>query len=497
MFLRSIGIFVLVCAGAVTAAAQSPVAIDQDLRVFTVVAALNAAGFDVELGSQYHPVRAEIRKIADTLDPVLLKKLRDFYIAHKNGRPDEDQLAKYISLAVVLTDPPELKPVGREESLPDEVRGVLGFAELLREFYLKAGVSRQWARLEAGYGAEMDRIGPPIRDTFAQTDAYLRASSDGTAGQSMRIIVELGAPRNSVNVRSHLDSYFVVLGYASALQMDDVRHAYLHLRLNNSVRNAASQLERRNNLTALIAKEQGVPQEYATSFESMMAESLIRAVELRIDRVPAARAGESIRGYYRTGLLLTPYFYDALSTTYESGDTTLHGELDNLVKGIDVGKEQTRFQQTFSSIPVPERQALRAEVPVAPRVDPVMDLLLTAQAAFAKDKALAREAFEKVLRDHDPNNGRALYGIGLIEMDKANLDEALQYFDKTIKSSSSDLSMKTWSYIHTGHILDFKCQRQAAVENYRKAIQTGDNSQNAQGTAERDLAKPFGGECPQ
>ena len=120
--------------------------------------------------------------------------------------------------------------------------------------------------------------------------------------------------------------------------------------------------------------------------------------------------------------------------------------------------------------------------------------------AFAKDKPRARELFERVLREHDANNGRALYGIGLIEMDKgpSNLDQAFEYFDKTIKSPSADLSMKTWSYIYSGHILDFKCQRAAAVEFYRKAIQTGDNSQNAQGTAERDLAKPYGGgECPQ
>ncbi len=239
MFLRCIGVFLLACASAITAAAQSPVAIDQDMRVFTMVAALNVAGFDVELGSQYHPVRAELRKIADNLDPELLRKLRDFYRTHKNGRPDEEQLAKYISLAIVLTDPPEFKPIGREESLPDDARGVLGFVELLREFYQKAGISRQWAKFEASYDAEMDRLGPSVRDALTQTDAYLRASSSPSSRQTMRITVELGAPRNSVNVRSQQDSYFVILGYPSTLKMDEVRHAYLHLRLDSAVRQAA------------------------------------------------------------------------------------------------------------------------------------------------------------------------------------------------------------------------------------------------------------------
>jgi tetratricopeptide (TPR) repeat protein len=497
MFLRCIGVLILVSACVIPLSAQSLVAIDQDMRVFTTVAALNVAGFDVELASQYHPVRAEVRKLADSLDPVLLNKLKDFYSSHKNGRPDEEQLAKYISLAVVLTDAPELKPLGREESLPDEARSVLGFAELLREFYQKAGISRQWAKFEAQYDAEMDRLGAPIRDALTRTDAYLRAAASPVAGQTMRITVELAAPRNSVNVRSHQDSYFVVLGYASTVPVDEVRHAYLHLRLNNVIQRASTKLEKRSALTALIATEKGVSPEYVASFDTLLAESLIRALELRMDRAPAERTEASIRNYYRTGLLLTPYFYSGLAA-YEAGETSLPGEIDELVKAIDIGKEQSRFEKTFSSIPVPERQPLRAEVPVAPRVNPVLDLLLEAQAAFAKDKPRAREIFEKVLRDFDANNGRALYGLGLIEMDKANLDEALRFFDRTLKSNSADASMKTWSYIHTGHILDFRCQRAAAVENYRKAIQTGDNSQNAQATAERDMAKPYGGgECPQ
>jgi tetratricopeptide (TPR) repeat protein len=496
MFLRFFGILSLLCACAIPSLAQSSVTIDEDMRVFTTVAALNVAGFDVELGSQYHPARAELRKIADTLDPELLKKLKEFYASHKGGRSDEEQLAKYISLAVVLTDAPALKPVGREESLPQDARDVLGFVPLLQEFYQKAGISRVWARLESAYDAEMDRIGPTIRDAISVTDAYLRATGGGSAGQTMRVSVELGAPRNSVNVRSHLENYSVVLGYPSTLKTEEIRHAYLHLRLNQAAGNAALKVEKRAALLALIAKEDGVPREYSSSFEDMLAESLIRAVELRIDHASAAKSEQSLRSYYRTGLLLTPYFYSALAA-YEASDVSLRSELENIVRSIDVGKEQARFQSTFRAIPLPEKQQLRAEVPIAPPVDPVRELLLSAQSSFAKDKPAARAAFERVLRDYDPNNGRALYGLGLLEMEKENLDEALKYFERTLKSSSTDLSMKTWSYIYTGHILDFKCQRQAALENYRKALQTGDNSQNAQGIAERDLAKPFGGggEC--
>ena len=464
-----------------------------------MIAALNVAGFDVELASQYHPVRAEIRKIADSLDPDLLKRMRDFYKSHKPSGIDEDQLAKYISLAVVLTDPPAFKPIAREEALPDDARSVLGFVPLLQEFYQKGGVSRLWAKVGPAYEVEMDRLGPPVRNAVSRTDSYLRAVSGGASSQTMKISVELGAPQNSVNVRSHQDDYFVVLGYAATPKVDEIRHAYLHLRLNNAITAAAQKVTSRPGLMTLLFGASGVQREYANNFENMLTESLIRAVELRIDRVPAATAQESVKSYYRSGLLLMPYFFESLAA-YEAGDNPFREEISIMFAGIDLGKEEARFQNTFDSIPVPQRQVARAEVPVAPPTDPVLELLRAAFAAFEKDKARARAGFEKVLKDYDPNNGRALYGMGLIEMDKGDppsLDRALEYFQLAAKSNSDDRSMKTWSYIYSGHILDFKCNRSAALDNYRKAIEIGDDTRDAQRTARRDLAQPFGGECQQ
>lgn len=506
MVLRLTRVLALVCfctVSAISMPVQSPIAIDDDIRVFTMVAALNVSGFDVELGSEYHPVRAEIRKIADDLDPALLQRLREYYKTHKAGASDDDQLAKYISLAIVLTDPP-FKPVAREESLPDDSRSVLDFVPLLQEFYQKADITRLWSRVSPAYEAEMDRFGPFIRNAISRTDSYLRAISGGLTTQTMRITVELGAPKNTVNVRSHHDDYSVVLGYAAnpAGKINEIRHAYLHVRLNNYAATAAFKVQGRSNLMALLNGASGVQREFASNFENMFTESLIRAVELRLDRVPAAAADEIVKSDYRAGLLLMPYFYESLPT-YEAGDNPFRQEIALLAAAIDVGKERERFQATFNTIPEPQRQVVRGEVPIAPLpppVDPVRELLRTAEAAFDRDKPRAREAFQKVLLEYDPNEGRALYGLGLIEMDKADeesLTRALQYFARTIESSSADKSMKTWSYIYSGHIHDFKCNRPAALENYRKAIETGDNTRDAQRIAKRDMAQPFGGECQQ
>ena len=134
MFSRIVCLFVLAGVLAVPAFPQGGnVTILPDLRLFTTMAALNAAGFDIEFGSQYHPVREAVRHYADGLDPEFLAQLKNFYRIRKGDQTDEAQLQKYISLAVSLTDPPALKPGARDELLPPDARSVVGFAELVRQ----------------------------------------------------------------------------------------------------------------------------------------------------------------------------------------------------------------------------------------------------------------------------------------------------------------------------------------------------------------------------
>src|SRR5258708_3284248 len=148
MFFRFLTDVILAFLLALSAAAQgSNVTITPDLRLFTTMAALNAAGFDVEFGSQYHPVRDAARKYASEVDADLISRLKEFYAFHKGKETGEEQLPKYISLAVNVGDAPNFKPLTREEYLPPDARSVVGFADLMREFYDKAHLSQHWYEL--------------------------------------------------------------------------------------------------------------------------------------------------------------------------------------------------------------------------------------------------------------------------------------------------------------------------------------------------------------
>jgi tetratricopeptide (TPR) repeat protein len=467
----------------------------RDLRLFAMMGALNAAGFDIEFGSQYHPVREALRKYSADVDPELVKQLKAFYKNHKGDQTDEAQLAKYISLAVNLSEIPDFQPALREELMPPDARSVFDFAELMREYYEKAHLGRHWLEVRADYERAIEQIGPVLRELFVRTDSYLRIPLGANTGRSMSVYLELAAPINTVNLRSNQESYYVILGDSASPKIDDIRHAYLHFQMDTLVTSNMSRLQGVPVLLDLVKKANGVDPAYTAEGHTMTAESLIRALELRMDKVPPARARESINAFYRSGLILTPYFYEALEG-FERGDLTFRFAFIDMARNLDEKSEEKRFRDTFNKIPVPQKSVARPEVPqeILEPTNPALDLLKQAQIAFnAGDVDRARTAFERVLADYDRDNGAAEYGLGLIASKKGDSQEAKEYFDKAIRNGSVEPGMKVWSYIYMARIFDLECSRDRALEYYQQAIKMGDNSQNAQAAAKDGVAKPYGG----
>jgi tetratricopeptide (TPR) repeat protein len=499
MFLRmALLLAVLACMTVSVVAQSANVTIQPDLRLFATMAALNAAGFDVEFGSQYHPVRQVARKYAAEVDADLVARLKAFYQLRKGDQTDEAQLPKYISLAVNLTDAPEFKPVTREEALPPDARSVIGFVDLIREFYVQAHLSQHWSELRSEYEKAIARVGPRVRDVIVRSDAYMRIPLGTHASRSIAVYVELAAPINTVNVRSNQDDYYVVLGDSATPRLEDIRHAYLHFQVDSLVAANVSRIQNSSQLLNLVRNADGVDTAYTSEFHVMAAESLIRALELRMDRVPASRAREAVDAFYRSGLLLTPYFYTALEE-YEKGDVGLRESFPEIARNVQFKTEQTRFQQTFLKIPVPQKTVARPEVPQPlpePPPHPTLDLLKEGETAFnAGDVEKAEAAFRKVLSDFDPENGAAMYGLGLIASKKGDSEEAKQYFQGAVRTDSAQPSMRVWSYIYAARIFDLECNRQRALEYYQQAVKVGDNSRNAQAAAREGIEKPFGDGC--
>jgi hypothetical protein len=192
---------------------QSSATIDRDVRVFAVVAALNAAGFDVEFAPQYYPVRQVVREQLESLDPDLRARLAAYYSEHRGITPHEDELARYISLALNLTYPPAMEFVVDDLFVPPDARDLSGFVPLLNDFYIEAQISRLWVQLAPAYDAVLDALGRPLRETIVGTEAYLRVPAGTTGGRQLVAFLELSAPVNSVHVRNYSDNMYMVFGF--------------------------------------------------------------------------------------------------------------------------------------------------------------------------------------------------------------------------------------------------------------------------------------------
>lgn len=481
------------------------VSIDRDLRLFTMMAAINTAGFDVELGGDgYHSVRKEMRKIAGELDPAFVARLRQFYATQKGAQSDELQLPKYVGLALALSGPPDFSLTVREEFLPPDARSVLRFAENLKEFYVKARIPERWVLARPFYDSEAERLGPPVRDAMRRTDAYLRATTGTAKPRQMALHVELAAPKNTVNVQSIQNEYHVVLGGSAEPRVADVRHAYLHMSIDSDLLGKMNVISGAQSLLALAAKEEGVSAEYMTDLFGMTRESLVRAIELRLDRPPAAQATSLANGYYRSGLLLVPFFQAALPA-YEQDETGLVAYLPTMLATLKVKDEQKRFEETFRKIPAPapkkqitETRAAEpsALLPPPEPLNPMRAALVEATSAFTSgDTGKARALFERVLETFEPDNATALYGLALVAGKEGDDKAARKYFERTLESPSAEPATRVWTHVYLGRLDDLACERASAIEHYREAIKIGDDSRNAQAIAKEGVARSFNDAC--
>jgi hypothetical protein len=120
-----------------------------------------------------------------------------------------------------------------------------------------------------------------------------------------------------------------------------------------------------------------------------------------MDRSTAARAKDVVANAYRSGLLLTPYFYDVLDG-FQAGLASFRDVFIDMAAGITYARENERFQSMFHSIPLPQKVSVEVQNPdlqsePSPPVDPKRELIVEAQTAYnSMDNVGARALFEKV-----------------------------------------------------------------------------------------------------
>lgn len=102
----------------------------------------------------------------------------------------------------------------------------------------------------------------------------------------------------------------------------------------------------------------------------------------------------------------------------------------------------------------------------------------------------AIDEFQKAL-DIDATNSLAQFRMGEALFELGNLQAAANQFQQALNGDLKPKWVEVWAYINRGKIFDIRDQRDRAVTEYQKAVNTGDDSYGAQGEAEKYTKEPF------
>ncbi|GIU82897.1 MAG: tetratricopeptide repeat protein [Acidobacteria bacterium] len=105
----------------------------------------------------------------------------------------------------------------------------------------------------------------------------------------------------------------------------------------------------------------------------------------------------------------------------------------------------------------------------------------------------AQQQLEAALK-LDRSNTWIYYNLGLIYLEQRNYDLAIDNFKvitQNDKEKANPQWIYVWSFIKLGNAYDAKGDRTRAIDAYKKAIEIGDNYDNAQEAAKKYMAEPY------
>ncbi len=309
------------------ASAQQPELgqLDASPTLFTVMAAVNAAGYDAMIDSPSNsPLRKRVRDSLAKMNIPSLPALKEFFAKH-------NQISPYISFALTCEGPPNFVIRKRDIEVPPDVTQMTRLTPLLAAFYKEAHVEDLWQSAQPEINQTLARYHSPVIDAVMKVNLYLRQQTSGGANRArFQILVELlGAP-NQVHTRSYGFQYTIVVTPSPEIHIFEIRHAFLHYSLDPLATHYADILERKKGLAEHAFRAQALDDYLKNDWLGLAGESLVKAVESRLDRNPA-----EVQKALRQGMVLAPYFAENLPA-YEKQDLAMSEFYKDMVQAIDV-----------------------------------------------------------------------------------------------------------------------------------------------------------------
>ncbi len=465
--------------------------LDASESLFTVMAALNAAGYDAELESPSNsPLREAVRRWVAAKAPPSVAELYRFFLDHR--QPDAvANLSQYVSFALCVEGPPYFQWRYRNQDLAPDVEPLDELRGLLARFYREADIEEAWRRAQPAFEEAIARYHGPVMRALTLVNAYLRTSNSPALGARFQIYVDLLAAPNQVHTRSYRNEYFVVVTPAAEPQTESVRHAYLHFMLDTLPLRYAEELDKKR---GLIDYAQGAPfleDYYKNDFPRFANECLIKAVEARL--APASARQGMIDQALRQGYVVTPAWADGL-ILYEKQEQAFRFFYPSLVAAINLKREEQRLDKIEFARERPAPKIRLTERPAQPS-GPYKTLEEAERLYFAEppDLANAKAGYLRVLNEttDKPLQAKAYYGLGRVALRQNDPDAAEKLFGKVLESEP-DPQVKAWAQVYLGRLAEAAGESEQAIQRYRAALAVDGASEKAQKAAREGIEKASG-----
>lgn len=460
--------------------------LDASPALFSVLAAINAAGYDTGLDSPSDsPLRVEVRKALLARNIPCLEELREFYRLHRLDDPTAN-LVQYIYFALSVSDPPEFKYRMSENLLHPAVLHLEGFDRLMVKFHQQAGIDELWRRAQPAYQQAIARYHAPVTRGVLEVSGYLRNATSGFLGRRFQIYIDLlGAP-NLVQSLSYVNEYFVVVTPSADVRANDIRHAYLHYLLDPLATKYAENINKKKALVDFAQGAGALDEAYKEDFLLLTTESLIKAVEARL--APASERLRLSDEACAEGFILTPYFYESLPL-YEKDERSMRMYFPDMIDQINLKKETQRLDQVKFAEAKPKRlvkiPAVRPKVVLTGAAKTLDD----AEHAYStKDYGQAKPLFQKALGETDDRGlqSRAYYGLARIAALERNPELSDKLFRKTLELDPP-IDVACWSHIFLARLAGAAGDRDEASQHFRAVLAMQGIPARARQAAEQGL----------
>ena len=463
--------------------------LDSDIRLFTVLTAINLAGYDDGLGSPSDsPVRQAVRDDLKDFQGSSLLLLKNFYAQNKSSDAGQN-LSQYVSFALISEGPPtfELK-AELPTDLPPDVRRLRAFSSILGEFYQQAPIEKLWSKYQSAFEAEIGRYQESLIQALYEAGGYLRVSPSSRQVQSFQVLFDLLGAANNINTRGYEGKVYVVVHPSKEPRVEEIRSAFLIHVLDPLAVRYAEDIAKKDVLSRFAMFAPALHEVYKTNFQLLVSKCLVRAVEARLSHAPLAKREAQVEQDLREGLILTPYFYESLAA-YEKQGQDLRRYYPELIKGIDLKAEAARLQDVkFAEAPAQPAAPVQL---VAPQVSEAELLLREAEMLFRSEKVdEARKKFEEALAKGGGRNADASYGLARVAISQGDADLGRVLFNQALESEP-DPYVRAMSHVYVARISDVMGLRDQAIEHYQLVLAVQGMPDRARDLAQKGLDEAF------